>query len=921
MKYLLSTILLLASFSSFAQKKVIDHKAYKEWKRINNTIINKSGSHLSYEILPYEGDGFLYLLDNKTNTLDSFARGKDAVFHADGAFLVFKKSPTFQASRKAELDKVKDEKKPKDSLMIYDIASKKLQAIDAVKNIEVIKDSPWIAYTTEDNKLVTLPKKKWIFFTVKETPYTSKGKRTVFYNPVSSVKFSQKDIQSFTVSEKGNYIVSIVHRKDKADSIYLNVYDVAINKLLAIKQNFTAVSKVQIHDTKQEFSFLASADTLKNHAYTLYSFSANTQTLTKLIAPNDSTVGTTLSASENRALYYTKDGKALYFGLAKTPEAEKKDTLLEKEKAKLDVWAWNDPISQTRQLFDKSRREKQTNLAVYHFETQKTSILEDDWTRVRFYPKKQTPYLLAVYTKDYENAIDWNYPGYEDFYRVDAKTGERELIKDKVQFGGNLSPDGQYFQYFDADVLEHKIINLQTKQEQCITCGHKELWQEDFNGMPSIANPVGTVDWTANPGELWIMSRYEPWLYNFEQKTLRSLTDKYATNNRIRITLEEKERDSLYFQVSNYYAKGFYEKDKSAALYNISAKDGFFALDTIIHSPHMLTYLFASDSTETVYIRRGNIEEFPEIYGLKAGALQKLSNTNPQQEEYNWAHVELVKWRSYKGIELEGLLYRPENYDPSKKYPMIVYYYETHSDELHAHSTPRPTASVVLPTEYASAGYFIFMPNISYTEGHPAKSAYDCILSGTDAMLKLYPAIDSTRMGLQGQSWGGYQTAQLITMTTRYKAAMAGAPVANMFSAYGGIRWTSGLTRQFQYEKTQSRIGKTIWEAPELYVENSPLFHLPKVKTPLLIMHNDDDGAVPWYQGIELFAGLRRLQQPVWMLNYNGDGHNLMKPANRIDLSIRMRQFFDHYLLGTDAPRWMTEGIPALEKGKDYKLD
>jgi len=252
---------------------------------------------------------------------------------------------------------------------------------------------------------------------------------------------------------------------------------------------------------------------------------------------------------------------------------------------------------------------------------------------------------------------------------------------------------------------------------------------------------------------------------------------------------------------------------------------------------------------------------------------------------------------------------------------LIIYYYELNSDELHAYHAPRPTASVIHPIEYASAGYVVFIPDIRYKPGYPAKGAYDCIMSGTDHVLKLYKNIDSTRMGLQGQSWGGYQTAQLITMTKRYAAAMAGAPVSNMFSAYGGIRWGSGLNRQFQYESTQSRIGKTIWEAPELYIENSPLFHLNKANTPLLIMSNDQDGAVPWYQGIELYTGMRRLGKPCWMLNYNGDDHNLTKLANKIDLSIRMRQFFDHYLLNKPAPLWLTEGLPAIEKGKTLKYD
>jgi dipeptidyl aminopeptidase/acylaminoacyl peptidase len=291
-----------------------------------------------------------------------------------------------------------------------------------------------------------------------------------------------------------------------------------------------------------------------------------------------------------------------------------------------------------------------------------------------------------------------------------------------------------------------------------------------------------------------------------------------------------------------------------------------------------------------------------------------MTRINPQQDDYNWAKVELVKWKTKDGVELEGLLYTPENLDPSLSYPMIVYYYELNSENIHRHWTPRPTASIVFPTEYASGGYVIFVPDIRYKPGYPAQGAYDCIMSGTDYVLSKYKFIDGNRMGLQGQSWGGYQSAQLITMTNRYKAAMAGAPVSNMFSAYGGIRWGSGMSRQFQYERTQSRIGYTIWERPDLYQLNSPIFHLPKVQTPLLIMHNDNDGAVPWYQGIELYMGLRRLQKPVWLLNYNGDEHNLMVEAHRRDLSIRMRQFFDYYLMGAEMPDWMQNGVKAVDK-------
>ncbi|RZJ74006.1 MAG: S9 family peptidase, partial [Flavobacterium sp.] len=221
---------------------------------------------------------------------------------------------------------------------------------------------------------------------------------------------------------------------------------------------------------------------------------------------------------------------------------------------------------------------------------------------------------------------------------------------------------------------------------------------------------------------------------------------------------------------------------------------------------------------------------------------------------------------------------------------------------------------------FVSNEYLVFAPDISYETGYPGKSAEEFINSGVES-LKKNAWVDGTKIGIQGQSWGGYQVAHLITRTNMYAAAWAGAPVVNMISAYGGIRWESGMNRQFQYEKTQSRIGATLWEKPELYIENSPLFSFPKVNTPVVVMANDADGAVPWYQGIEMFTGLKRLGKPVWLLNYNNEAHNLVQRQNRKDIQIREQQFFDYYLKGSKAPVWMVGGIPATEKGKTWGFE
>jgi dipeptidyl aminopeptidase/acylaminoacyl peptidase len=277
--------------------------------------------------------------------------------------------------------------------------------------------------------------------------------------------------------------------------------------------------------------------------------------------------------------------------------------------------------------------------------------------------------------------------------------------------------------------------------------------------------------------------------------------------------------------------------------------------------------------------------------------------------------VQLVRWRSADGVPLKGLLFKPEGFDRAKKYPMVTYFYERLSDNLHQYVAPFGR-NVINPTHYVSNGYLVFEPDIAYTTGYPGPSAFKSVVPGVQALLDS-GFVDPNGLGIQGQSWGGYQTAYIITQTNLFKAAMAGAPVANMTSAYGGIRWGTGLSRTFQYEHTQSRIGGSLWQYPLRYLENSPLFQADRIQTPLLIMHNDNDGSVPWYQGIEMFIALRRLGKEVYLVNYNGDDHNPTKRANQKDIAMRMQQFFDHHLRGMPAPDWMVHGIPYMAKGRD----
>jgi dipeptidyl aminopeptidase/acylaminoacyl peptidase len=747
----------------------------------------------------------------------------------------------------------------------------------------------------------------------------------VIYEPNEILKYRKKDVKQIYFPNKGNAYAFITHKKDKLDTVQIYVGNTTKNEALwQIPTKFNAVSSIQFNQSGNEITFTASLDSAKNKVYQLYHADLTNKKLHLLIDSINPNFSKTQSISKNYLPNFSYDGTKIYFGIADKPQKEIKDTLLENEKVNVDIWHWQDDRLQPQQLAELEGDQKSTLLGVYNIQTETIRILESDSLEIRKLDHGNAAFAVGYVKKPYQKNYNWEYPNKKDAYSVNIQTGEIQLIKKAIIESVELSTDGKSAIWFNDKDLQYYFLNLQTNKDFCITCTQKVEWLEDVNGMAQTPTPLGIIGWLEGEKQVLIQSKFDIWSYDFEKQTLSALTDQFGAKNKVRLRLQNWESDSTFIQWENSYILGFFEKDKSLSIYNPTMENGKIKLEEQFHTNHDLLGIKKSKLSSKYLYQKASLLDYPDLYvneWSNAKNEQKISITNPQQNEYNWATVELINWKSYDGIPLEGLLYKPENYDSTKKYPLLVYFYEMYSDELHNHYAPKPTASIIYPTEYCSAGYFVLIPDIRYKIGHPAKGAYDCIMSGTDYVLKKYKSVDSTRMGLQGQSWGGYQTAQLITMTNRYKVAMAGAPVGNMFSAYGGIRWGSGLNRQFQYEKTQSRIGKTIWEAPELYIENSPIFHLPKVQTPLLIMHNDADGSVPWYQGIELFTGLKRLGKPVWMLNYNDDDHNLMKNSNRMDLSWRMRQYFDFYLLNKPAPKWLIEGIPAIEKGIDFGFE
>jgi dipeptidyl aminopeptidase/acylaminoacyl peptidase len=445
---------------------------------------------------------------------------------------------------------------------------------------------------------------------------------------------------------------------------------------------------------------------------------------------------------------------------------------------------------------------------------------------------------------------------------------------------------------------------------------------DEDHDYPAPAPGYGVADWVEDESAVLIYDKYDAWQLPTAsgEKPLR-LTDGREQERIYRIVdldpETEEDRDSLA-PGADVLMTGYSDRLKHRGLF--TARLGEAGVRTLVEeSGKTYSFVAKAKDADRILFSRESYAEFPDLWtgdlDLAAGSLghrAKRTDANPQIDQFGWGTAELVHWTSSDGTPLDGVLIKPAGYREGQRYPVVVYYYRFFTQRLHRFNEPVVNHRPSFP-RYASHGYAVFLPDIRFEVGRPGLAATKCLVSGVQHLIEMGVA-DPGAIGLHGHSWSGYQTAFVITQTDLFAAAVAGAPVSNMTSSYGGIRYDSGLARQFQYEQTQSRLGVSLWENRDLYIENSPLFYADRIHTPLLIEFGDQDGAVPWTQGIELYLAMRRLRKPAYFLEYRGEPHHLTKYPNKLDYSIKMMEFFDHYLKGAPAPAWMTEGVPYRGK-------
>lgn len=925
MKSLFLLILCFVYLSGLAQnpaKKSLSIDDFGTWNTLSNPIISNDGTRIAFEQNPQKGDGKLIVRSEKIN-FDTIPRGNKAVFGPENDFMVFSIKQPEDSIRKAKLDKVKKEDMPKDSLGIWVFGSNNVKKFPKLKSFKIPEENArWIAFTVEP---APLPKDTTENISKKKKE-KQEGDDLVMFQVETGDTLMFPNVSDWAYAKKGESVFFSREVKDSTRTVSsLHVFDTSTGKSSEIYSEEGWMKKLTPDEAGNQFAFLFSQDTVEEKTFSLFLGNLN-ESPEKIVDAYTRGIPVGWTPSENGDIYFSEDGTKIYFGTAESPKPSPKDTIPEDEKPKLDIWHWQDLKLQPQQKVEAEKEKKRTYLAVYHIGLNRFIQLADPQIRVVTTLQKGNSEIAFGYNDlPYLRESSWTGASIRDFYIIDLKSGIKREIADGKSFV-QISPQGKYVVWYEPADSSFYARSTDINQLEAVSLT-KILpvnFYDERNDTPMDPRPYGVAGWSEDDRFVYIYDRYDIWkLDPAGERVPVNVTKAFGRRNETRLRYVKLDRE-LEFIPSD-------EPVLLSAIDERTMSGGFFSTRLgVVADPDLLMMdknhfdgVKKAKYADKLIWTRENVQEFPNLWCSDLNFLksEQVSDANPQQENFIWPKIQLVEWTSFSGEKLKGLLYFPENLDPSKKYPLLVYFYERNAENLYKHLHPAPSRSTINRPFYVSNGYVVFVPDITYKEGYPGQSAYNAIVSGTQYLVNTFPYIDEKRMGLQGQSWGGYQTAYLITQTDLYAAAMAGAPVSNMTSAYGGIRWQTGMSRMFQYEQTQSRIGGTLWEKPLHYIENSPLFYAPKISTPLLMMHNDDDGAVPWYQGIEFFVALRRLNKPVWMLTYNGEPHNLNASswANRVDLSKRMFGFFNHYLKGEPMPEWMEKGVPATEKGENLR--
>lgn len=959
-KKMVFIILFLFSITIAAQEKKEEPKKPKQieikdiikWKNIRSSTLSNNGEWFAYQVAPMEGDAEIIIKKTKEEKEYKFPVGDASSlsggvrFAEDSKWAAFSTSPKF-----SEVKNLKKQKKTiYNGATIVNLVNGEKKEFEKVSSFRFSNENPdWIVLSKYPPEGQTPGKDK------------PTGGDIILRELSSGEEYNIGNVSEYSFNKNGDLLALIIDANDKAGNGVL-IRDMKSGLIHAVENDNANYSKLSWTEKGDGLTLLKGIEDKKyeEKIYSIIGFKNFEKTpfhKSQFNPKDDKSFPEGMGISTNGGAAWTEDLTSFTFGIAElkkkenaeeskdkpAPEGkevvgEKKDTVktdIKKDEPKKDepnkkpaikveddelpglvIWHWKDKRLQAQQQVQEKYDKNYTYLSIYNVNDKKFIRLANDSLRnVVMAPKGK--YAIGYDNNNYELLSNLEGKYYNDIYIIDIKTGEKKIALKENRWNMGISPDGTHLLYYKEGHFYTYEFTTGTSYNLTKEIPSSFIDSEDDHNVKDP--PIYPIGWSKDSKVVLLSDDWDVWAAPFHggkgiNITINGKQEKIRYQRRFRLDLEEKGIDlskPVYFSIY-----GEWTKKGGIARVNYSKPE----TKNLLWDDAQFSTLIKAKNSEVYAYTRETSKEFPDYY-IANGSLsngKKITDVGIQLKDYLWSDgAMLVNYKSDKGTPLQAALYLPANYEKGKSYPTIVYYYEKLSQGLNGFT--RPSANGFNKSFYTSQGYAVLMPDIVYQLNDPGMSAVWCVIPAVKAAIET-GVVDKERIGIQGHSWGGYQTAFLVTQTNMFKAAVAGAALTDMISMYSLIYWNSGSANMSIFEASQGRFTGSYLENFDAYVRNSPVFHAKNVTTPLLLLHNDKDGAVDWTQGIEFYNTLRRLHKPVVMLQYKGENHGLAKPENQKDYTVRMKEYFDHFLMGKPMPEWYEKGIDNL-KLKDHLKD
>jgi dipeptidyl aminopeptidase/acylaminoacyl peptidase len=902
-----------------------------QWERLGADVLSPDGRWIAYTIRRNDGTSELRLRVIATDSTEVFEQGGRPTFSSDGEWLAFSIGKS-----EAEREELSKGKKPvENDLGLFDLVGGEESEIEGVSAFAFSEDGAFLAMRRHAEE------------------GDEHGADLVVRELASGVDSHFGRVGSFAWSEKGAWLAMAVDAPDQAGN-GLRVFDARSGKLRTLDSGEAdyvgmtwregaadlAVMRKRAHGDDEDATYQVLAWRGLNR---------KEPRVSRYDHLEDGTFPGDLRVVDFDGLTWSDGGDAVFFGLKawetrpsaldepneegepsepeveETPEPGTEETaggddedgprsMRESldEAPGVEIWHAKDIQIVPRQKRTQSDDERESFLAALWLDSGKLVRLEDEAVRDVILLEGQR---MALGTDETPYLEEQRFSAtLVDLYAVNVMTGQRERVLERVKYTMEGDPRGSRFLFVrEGDIWAYDMkarvaTNLTGEVEAAFTD------QED-SSLTDEKPPYGVAGWTRKGDRVLLYDRYDIWSFTLDGRSAERLTQGAEEAIRHRRVVVAPDPDDEEFVVPS---EGFY-----VSLYGDRTKESGYghlvpgrALERRVWQPARISGLGRAEDADVFAFTAERFDDSPDLF-VGGPALQdakQVSDTNAFASDYLWGHSELVDFENANGVPLQGALYYPADYDESKTYPMVVYIYELRSQSLHQYMAPserNPYSTSV----FTQNGYFVFQPDIVYRAQNPGLSAVECVVPAVRKVLES-GKVDPERVGLVGHSWGAYQTAFIVTQTDLFAAGVAGAPLTNMMSMSMSIYWNSGQTDAYIFHESQGRMDRPFWSDVDTYIANSPIFSIEELNTPLLVAFGDDDGAVDWQQGVEMYNAARLAQRPFVMLVYPGENHGLRRKPNQVDYHHRVREWFDTYLTGKEAPQWISDGVPWLDQKK-----